>query len=95
LESGPPIRTCAKTPAGDHLCRDHHRPAGQPTNILNNDPVANVAAIKSKLAARGIKVIDAMPIYISLVGEKGMSDYGVHLSVEGNKKLATILAGML
>jgi acyl-CoA thioesterase-1 len=70
---------------------DNHR--GR-TSIINNDPSANIAAIKSKLAARGIKVIDVMPIYLSINRERGMSD-GVHLSVEGNKKMATTVARMI
>jgi acyl-CoA thioesterase I len=57
---------------------------------------ANIATIKNQLRARGIKVIDAMGIYISVVKQPGMSvpDH-IHLSVEGNKKMATILAGMV
>ncbi|MBV8917394.1 hypothetical protein [Bradyrhizobium sp.] len=65
-----------------NACNDNHR--GQ-TNIVNNDPAANIAAT-SKLAARGIKVIDVMPIYLSINRERGMPDR-VHLSVEGNRKL--------
>jgi acyl-CoA thioesterase I len=55
-----------------------------------------IAAIKNQLRARGIKIIDAMGIYISVVKQPGMSvpDH-IHLSVEGNKKIATILAGMV
>lgn len=58
--------------------------------------VANIAAIKSQLAARGIKVIDAMGIYVSVLRQPGMAtpDHH-HLTVEGNKKLASILAGMV
>lgn len=57
---------------------------------------ANIAAIKNQLRARGIKVIDAMGIYLSVLKQPGMyvTDRW-HLSVEGNKKVATILAGML
>jgi len=57
---------------------------------------ANIAAIKKQLAARGIKVIDAMGIYVSVLKQPGMAvvDH-IHLNVEGNKKVATILAGMV
>jgi acyl-CoA thioesterase I len=57
---------------------------------------ANIAAIKSQLKARGIKVIDAMGVYVSVLKQPGMAVVdGIHLSVEGNKKVAAILAGML
>jgi acyl-CoA thioesterase-1 len=57
---------------------------------------ANVAAIKSKLKARGIRIVDAMGLYISVIKQPGMAlPDGRHLSVEGNKKLAAILAGMV
>ena len=60
------------------------------------DAPANIAAIKSKIRARGIKIIDAMGLYVSVIKQPGMAlGDGLHLSVEGNKKLATILAGML
>jgi len=60
------------------------------------DAAANVAAIKSKIKARGIRIIDAMGLYLSVIRQPGMAlPDGRHLSVEGNKKLATILAGML
>lgn len=57
---------------------------------------ANIAAIKSQLKARGIKVVDAMGIYASVVKQPGMAVADrIHLSVEGNKKVATMLAGMV
>jgi acyl-CoA thioesterase I len=60
------------------------------------DAAANVAAIKSKIKARGIRIVDAMALYISVIRQPGMAlPDGRHLSVEGNKKLATILAGMV
>jgi acyl-CoA thioesterase-1 len=60
------------------------------------DAAANVAAIKSKIKAPGIRIVDAMALYISVIRQPGMAlKDGIHLSVEGNKKLATILAGML
>lgn len=60
------------------------------------DAAANIAAIKSKLRARGIRIIDAMALYISVLKQPGMAlpDH-LHLNAEGNRKLATILAGMV
>lgn len=57
---------------------------------------ANVAAIKKKIGARGIRIIDAMGIYISVLKQPGMAlpDH-LHLNVEGNKKMAAIVAGMV
>jgi acyl-CoA thioesterase I len=57
---------------------------------------ANIAAIKSKIRARGIRIIDAMGLYVSVLKQPGMAlpDH-LHLSVEGNKKLAAMLAGMV
>jgi acyl-CoA thioesterase-1 len=57
---------------------------------------ANIAAIKSQLTTRGIRVVAAMPIVHSVVSQPGMrASDGIHLNVEGNKKVATILAGMV
>jgi acyl-CoA thioesterase-1 len=57
---------------------------------------ANIAAIKKQLGARGIKIIDAMGIYVSVLRQPGMAVADrIHLSVEGNKKVATTLAGMV
>ena len=57
---------------------------------------ANVAAIKKKISARGIRIIDAMGTYISVLRQPGMAlPDGLHLSVEGNKKMAAIVAGMV
>jgi acyl-CoA thioesterase-1 len=57
---------------------------------------ANVATIKKKIRARGIRVIDAMGTYISVLKQPGMAlpDH-LHLSVEGNRKMAAIVAGMV
>jgi acyl-CoA thioesterase-1 len=57
---------------------------------------ANVAAIKRKISARGIRIIDAMGAYISVMRQPGMAlpDH-LHLNVEGNKKMAAIVAGMV
>jgi acyl-CoA thioesterase-1 len=57
---------------------------------------ANIAAIKTKLKARGIRIIDAMGIVKSVGSQPGgRGPDGIHLSVEGNKKVAAALVGML
>lgn len=57
---------------------------------------ANIAAIKSQLSARGIKVVDATSTVISVLRQPGgAGPDGRHLSVEGNRKVAAILAGMV
>jgi acyl-CoA thioesterase I len=70
---------------------DAHKLAGG-----SADAAANIAAIKHKISARGIRIIDAMGLYVSVLRQPGMAlpDH-LHLSVEGNRKLATILAGMV
>jgi acyl-CoA thioesterase-1 len=75
--------------------------ADNPANDVrhNLSPVqaaANIAAIKSQLKARGIKVVDAMGIVIAVARQPGgVGPDGRHLSVEGNRKVAAILAGMV
>jgi acyl-CoA thioesterase I len=63
----------------------------------NMSPVqaaANIAAIKSQLKARGIRVVDATGTVISVLKQPGgAGPDGRHLSVEGNKKVAAMLAG--
>jgi acyl-CoA thioesterase I len=57
---------------------------------------ANIAAIKSQLKARGIRVVDAWGTYISVLRQPGgAGPDGRHLSVEGNKKVAAALVGMV
>ncbi len=57
---------------------------------------ANIEAMKSKIRARGMRLIDAMGIYISLWRQPGLVlPDGNHLNAEGNKRLAEILARML
>jgi acyl-CoA thioesterase-1 len=60
------------------------------------DPLTNIKAMKSKIRARGIRLIDAMGIYSSLWRQPDlvMPD-GAHLNAEGNRRLAAILAGMV
>jgi acyl-CoA thioesterase-1 len=60
------------------------------------DAPANIAAIKRKISARHIRIIDAMGLYISVLKQPGMAlPDKVHLNAEGCRKLATILAGMV
>jgi len=63
----------------------------------NMSPVqaaANIAAIKSQLKARGIRVVDATGTVMSVLRQPGgRGPDGHHLSVEGNKKVAAMLAG--
>jgi acyl-CoA thioesterase-1 len=57
---------------------------------------ANIAAIKYQLKVRGVRIIDAMGVYISVVKQPGMAVADrIHLNVEGNKKVASMLAGMV
>jgi acyl-CoA thioesterase I len=60
------------------------------------DAEKNIAAIKSQLKARGIRVIDAMGLYVSVLKQPGMAlpDH-IHLNAEGCKKVAAALAGMV
>jgi acyl-CoA thioesterase-1 len=65
----------------------------------NMSPVqaaTNIAAIKSQLKARGIRVVDATGTIISILRQPGgAGPDGRHLSVEGNKKVAAMLAGIV
>jgi len=84
-------------------------PAGTKIVILCDNPandvrhnmspaaaMANIAAIKSQLKARGIRVVDAWAIYISVLRQPGgAGPDGRHLSVEGNRKVAAALVGMV
>lgn len=63
-------------------------------NMSPAQAAANIAAIKSQLKARGIRVVDAMPSIIAVAHQPGgVGPDGRHLSVEGNRKVAVILAG--
>jgi acyl-CoA thioesterase-1 len=58
-------------------------------NVSPAQAAANIAAIKSQLRGRGIRIIDAMGLYISILRQPGgAGPDGRHLSVEGNKKVA-------
>jgi len=46
--------------------------------------------------ALGIRIVDAMGVYISILKQRGgAGPDGRHLSVEGNKKVAAALVGMV
>ena len=65
-------------------------------NMSPVQAMANIAAIKSQLKARGIRVVDAMPTVVSVARQPGgLGPDGRHLSVEGNRKVAVALAGMV
>ncbi len=84
-------------------------PQGTRTVILADNPandvrhnmspikaMANIAAIKSQLKARGIRVIDAWGTLKSVSRQPGsIGPDGHHLSVEGNRRLAAALVGMV
>jgi len=65
-------------------------------NMNPAQAMANIAAMKSQLKARGIRVVDATATVISVVRQPGgAGPDGRHLSVEGNKNVAAMLAGMV
>lgn len=65
-------------------------------NMSPTQALANIAAIKSQLKARGIRVVDATGTVISVLKQPGgAGPDGRHLSVEGNRKVAAILVGMV
>jgi len=57
---------------------------------------ANIAAIKSKLRAKGVRIVDAMGLILSVLRQPGMVlPDRIHLNAEGCRKVATMLAGMV
>jgi acyl-CoA thioesterase-1 len=63
-------------------------------NMSPVEAAANIAAIKSQLKARGIRVVDATGTVLSVLHQPGgAGPDGRHLSVEGNRKVAAMLAG--
>jgi acyl-CoA thioesterase-1 len=60
------------------------------------DAHTNIEAMRNKIRARGIRLIDAMGLYRSVLAQPGMAATDqVHLNAEGNKKLAAILTDMV
>jgi acyl-CoA thioesterase-1 len=55
---------------------------------------ANIGAIKTQLRDRGIRVVDALGIMMSVGHQPGMlqADH-VHLTAEGHRRVATQLIG--
>jgi acyl-CoA thioesterase-1 len=57
---------------------------------------ANIAAIKGKLRAKGVRIVDAMGLIISVLKQPGMVlPDRIHLNAEGCRKVAAALAGMV
>ena len=56
---------------------------------------ANVASIRQQLGARGIRIIDATGLIISAAKAGMLQRDRLHLSAEGNRRVATGLAGSL
>jgi acyl-CoA thioesterase-1 len=93
-------RTLARLPSavpeGTRIVILADNPANDVRQNMNPaQAMANIAAMKSQLKARGIRVIDATATVISVVRSGGAGPDGRHLSVEGNKKVAAMLAGMV
>jgi acyl-CoA thioesterase-1 len=65
-------------------------------NLSPAAAAANIAAIRSQLKARGIRIVDAMGIVRSVAHQPGMLlPDGIHLNAEGNLRVATPLAGLV
>jgi acyl-CoA thioesterase I len=94
-------RTLARLPSavpqGTRIVILADNPANDVRHNLNPaQAMANIATMKSQLKARGIRVVDATGTVISVLREPGgRGPDGRHLSVEGNRKVAVILAGMV
>jgi acyl-CoA thioesterase-1 len=90
-------RVSSAVPQGTRIVILADNPANDVRHNMNPaQAMANIAAIKSQLKARGIRVVDAMPIVISVSRQPGgVGPDGRHLSVEGNRKVAAALAGMV
>ncbi|MGY3240361.1 acyl-CoA thioesterase-1 [Bradyrhizobium sp. USDA 4448] len=90
-------RTRSAVPDGTRLVLLCDNPANDVRH--NMSPVRamqNIAAIKSQLKARGIRVIDVWGTYMSIWRQPGnVGPDGRHLSVEGNKKMAAAVVGLV
>ncbi|WP_212472516.1 GDSL-type esterase/lipase family protein [Bradyrhizobium liaoningense] len=65
-------------------------------NMSPAKAMENIATIKSQLKARGIRVVDVWGTYMSVWRQPGsVGPDGRHLSVEGNKKMAAAVVGMV
>jgi acyl-CoA thioesterase-1 len=90
-------RVSSAVPQGTRIVILADSPANDIRHNMNPaQAMANIAAIKSQLKARGIRVVDAMGTVVSVARQPGgVGPDHRHLSVEGNRKVATILAGMV
>jgi acyl-CoA thioesterase-1 len=90
-------RVPTAVPAGTRLVILCDNPANDVRhNMSSVKAMENIAAIKSQLKARGIRVVDAWGTYMSVLREPGgAGPDGRHLSVEGNKKVAAALVGVV
>lgn len=90
-------RIASAVPAGTRIVILADNPANDVRhNMSPAQAMANIATMKSQLKARGIRVVDATGTVISVSRQPGgVGPDGRHLSVEGNRKVAAILAGMV
>jgi len=90
-------RTPSAVPAGTKLVILCDNPANDVRhNMSPVQAMQNIAAIKSQLKARGIRVVDVWGTYMSIWRQPGsVGPDGRHLSVEGNRKMAAAVVGMV
>ncbi|WP_194476155.1 GDSL-type esterase/lipase family protein [Bradyrhizobium sp. CCBAU 53338] len=89
-------RTPSAVPAGTKLVILCDNPANDVRhNMSPAQAMQNIAAIKSQLKARGIRVVDVWGTYMSVWRQPGsVGPDGRHLSVEGNKRMAAAVVGV-
>ena len=89
-------RTPTAVPAGTKLVILCDNPANDVRhNMSPIKAMENIAAIKSQLKARGIRVVDVWGTYMSVLRQPGgAGPDGRHLSVEGNRKMAAAVVGV-
>lgn len=89
-------RVPSAVPAGTRLVILCDNPANDVRhNMSTAKAMENIAAIKSQLKARGIRVVDVWGTYISILRQPGgAGPDGRHLSVEGNKKMAAAMVSV-
>ena len=89
-------RTPSAVPAGTRLVLLCDNPANDVRhNMSPVQAMQNIAAIKSQLKARGIRVVDVWGTYMSVWRQPGsVGPDGRHLSVEGNRKMAAAVVGV-
>ena len=89
-------RVPTAVPAGTKLVILCDNPANDVRhNMSPAQAMQNIAAIKSQLKARGIRVVDVWGTYMSVWRQPGsVGPDGRHLSVEGNRKMAAAVVGV-